>query len=81
MQEMTEPPTIEHNPHERREPKWLWKAGFAMIALFWLLQWREGFDWDQIMLGLGTGAAIAGWAMDMTGGEVPESWRKAARRR
>lgn len=78
---MTEPPTIEHNPHERREPKWLWKAAFAFVAFFWLLQWHDGFDWDNISLGVISGTVIALWAMEKTGGEVPESWRKAARRR
>jgi len=78
---MTEPPTIEHNPDERREPKWLWKAAFAFVAFFWLLQWNDGFQWDQIALGGISGLLLGLWSMEKTGGEVPESWRKAARRR
>lgn len=80
---MNEPPKdfIEHIPGERREPKWLWKAAFVVIGILWLLQIRHGFVWDQIMLSLGTGALIAAWAMEITGGEVPASWRKATRRR
>lgn len=73
---MREPPTIEHNPHERREPRWLWKAVWAVIAIFWLLQIPDGFVWDQIALGAITGLCLAGWAMEKTGGEIPESWRR-----
>jgi hypothetical protein len=71
-----EPPTIEHNPHEKREPWWLWWAVFGVIGVFWLLQIRHGFEWGQIALGLMTGLFIGVWAMDMTGGEVPASWRR-----
>lgn len=73
---MTEPPTIEHNPHEKRQPWWLWWAAFVPVAILWLLQMRHGFEWGQIMLGLGTGAMIAAWAFDLTGGKVPSSWRR-----
>ncbi len=66
---------IDHIPNEKRPPKWLWKAAFAFIAAFWGLFWFDGYDWPQIMLGVGTGALIAGWAMEQTGGEVPASWR------
>lgn len=73
---------IEHNPKERRQPWWLWWVVWIVIAVFWLLQIRHGFNWDQIILGLFTGLALGLWAMDLTGGEVPESWRsKPSRRR
>lgn len=76
------PPLIDHNPHERREPKWLWKAIFAFVALLWLVNLPKGYDWVQIALGGVTGLFLAAWAMEKTGGEVPESWRtKSARRR
>lgn len=82
-EQMNEPPKdfIEHIPGERREPKWLWKAAFVFVALFWLLQWSDGFEWDNIALGVITGLFIGLWGMEMTGGEVPASWRKATRRR
>ena len=78
---MTDRPTIEHNPHERREPKWLWKAIFAGLALFWLLFLDDDLAWDQIGLGILTGSFLGMWAMEKTGGEVPASWRKSSRRR
>lgn len=76
-----EPPTIDHNPKERREPKWLWKVAWAVVAVFWLLQIKDGFVWDQIALGAITGCILALWAMEKTGGEVPASWRSKPPRR
>lgn len=72
---------IEHNPNEKRPPKWFWKAAFAVIAIFWLLHWGEEMNWPQIMLGLGTGIILMGWVMEITGGEIPKSWRSKTPRR
>ena len=72
---------IEHIPNERRDPKWLWKAAWLIVALFWLLQLRHGFNWDSLALGGITGMVLVAWSMQKTGGEVPASWRKSARRR
>lgn len=72
---------IEHNPNEKRPPKWFWKAAFAFLAVFWLLFLLDGIEWPQVMLGVGTGALIAGWAMEKTGGETPASWRRKPPRR
>lgn len=79
---MNEPPRdyIEHIPNEKRPPWWFWWAAFAVVGVFWLLQIRHGFDWDQILLGLITGAVIVAWSMEMTGGETPASWRRKPRR-
>lgn len=70
-----EPPTIDHNPHERREPKWLWKAIFAFVAFFWVIHYPTGYEWTQVALGAITGLFLGLWAMEKTGGEVPSSWR------
>ncbi len=80
---MNEPPKdfIEHIPGERREPWWSWWAIWAGVAAFWLLYLGDEFNWEQVGLGLVTGVFLGAWAMDMTGGQVPESWRKATRRR
>lgn len=67
---------IDHNPNERRPPKWFWWAIFAVIAGLWLLQARHGFEWDQVMLGLGTGALLVGWVAETYGLDTPESWRR-----
>lgn len=47
-----------------------------MVAALWVLQAFDGFVWDQLFLGLGTGVIIMGWAMEVTGGEIPELWRR-----
>ncbi|WP_421565569.1 hypothetical protein [Ochrobactrum sp. EDr1-4] len=72
---------IDHIPNEKRPPKWIWKAAWAVVALFWLLQWRDGFDWENIALGGITIGVLVAWAMEKTGGETPESWRSKPRRR
>lgn len=66
---MNKPPIIDHDPNERPGRryslgKW-WLAVWAMIALGWALQFRDGFDWDQLFLGIGTGCILAVWAVDM----------------
>lgn len=66
---------IEHNPNEKRPPKWLWKAIFAFVAFFWALQYPDGYDWGNLAVGLITGLFLGMWAMEKTGGEIPESWR------
>lgn len=76
-----EPPTIDHNPHERREPWWSWWAIWAGVGVFWLLFLGETLNWKHIGLGFLTGMFFGMWAMDMTGGEVPSSWRSKPRRR
>jgi hypothetical protein len=78
---MNERPVIDHNPNERRQPKWLWPIWCVALAVFWLLQIRHGFDWGQIVLGFGTGLTLGLWAMEVTGGEIPASWRSKTPRR
>lgn len=72
---------IEHNPNEKRPPKWFWKAAWAVVALFWLLLWTEGFEWTNLAIGGITGIVLTAWAMEKTGGETPESWRTKPPRR
>lgn len=72
---------IDHIPNEKRPPKWIWKAAWAVVALFWLLQWRDGFDWENIALGVITGIVLVSWVAETAGLEVPESWRSKPPRR
>lgn len=77
-----ESPVIDHNPNERREPRWMWKAIFVGIAFLWIINYPKGYNWTQIALGGISGLFLAAWAMERTGGVVPESWRtKPTRRR
>lgn len=71
---------IDHNPYEKRPTNRIWWAAWTIVALLWFGQWYSGFDWPQIMLGVGTGAILAAWAIEITGNKVPESWTNAARR-
>lgn len=74
-----EPPRdyIEHIPNEKRQPWWLWWVAWAFVGVLWLAQAvTDGFEWDNIMLGVGTGALLAAWAIDIGGVEIPASWRR-----
>ncbi len=70
---------IEHDPNEPkidRSMKIYWIAAIV-LALLWIGQWYfDGFDWEQIMLGLGTGILLTAWAIDVSGNKIPESWRR-----
>ena len=77
---MTGPPLIDHIPNEKRPPWWLWWAVFGMLACLWLLQIDREVDWATVMLGIGTGVLVTAWSMEITGGEVPASWRSKSRR-
>ena len=70
-----DPKTIEHIPNEKRPPKWIWKAAWIVVALFWVLQWRDGFEWENIALGAITGIVLVSWVADTAGLDVPASWR------
>lgn len=66
---MNKPPIIEHDPDERSGRryslgKW-WLAVWAMIALGWVLQFRDGFDWEQLALGASTGLLFGYFVIDM----------------
>lgn len=70
------PPTIDHNPNEKRPPWWFWWVVFGVFAVLWIGQIAtQEMHWSQVFLALGTGGVIAAWAMELTGGEVPTSWR------
>lgn len=67
--------------HDRNEPKidrtpgpWRWV--FPVIGAVFLLNilTRE-IDWISVGLGLGLGCTLAGWAIEVTGNKVPDSWR------
>ena len=75
---MNEPPVIDHNPNEKR-PGWgIWWAAWSIVAVLWIAQWLlDGFVWDQIALGGFTGCLLTAWAMELTGGKVPD-WMKSA---
>lgn len=82
---MNEPPKdfIEHIPGEKRPTNAIWWVLWPGIALLWAGCLYFGLlDRVSVLLGLGTGAILATWAIEVTGNRVPESWRgKPARPR
>lgn len=76
---MTEPPVIEHDPDEPpRDTSGntvYWASAFVLAAL-WAAYFLIGeYDWKSIALGVGTGAIIAIWAIEITGNKVPKWMR------
>lgn len=68
---------IDHIPDEKRPTNRIWWLIWPIIALGWLgTGYSFGFDWHQIALGAGTGLVLATWAIEITGNEVPASWRR-----
>ncbi|MGU3399142.1 hypothetical protein ACLBWS_05275 [Brucellaceae bacterium D45D] len=69
---------IDHDPEEPKIDRspFPWWLLWSIIAVLWFGQWYfSGFDMVQICLGLGTGASLAGWAIEKTGNRIPDSWR------
>lgn len=72
---------IEHDPDELpRKKSWYWDRGIYLIAwgglaLLWIMQIKDGFNWEQIALGFGTGAIFIATAIEITGNKLPTSWR------
>lgn len=71
--------TVEHDPDEppRDRSRSPWPVLIPMVVLLWLGYLTQFTpDWTGICLGLGTGAIIATWAIEVTGNKVPRSWRR-----
>lgn len=67
--------------HDQNEPKidrdpFPWWMGWTVLAALWIGQgYFDGFDWVQLLLGVGTGAMLAAWAIEKTGNRIPDTWR------
>ncbi len=74
---MSAPPLIEHNPHEKRQSNAIWWFWWPALAVLWTgyLIFFE-FDWPSIAIGGLTMGILVTWSMEMTGGKVPDSWRR-----
>lgn len=73
--------TIEHSRHERRPTNTVWWVLWAIIGALWALTLfgAEPIQWPNVLLALGTGCALACWAIEITGNKVPESWTRNRR--
>jgi hypothetical protein len=69
--------TIEHNPHETRPTNFIWWILWPLLALLWghTLLTDPDIQWSNVLLALGTGIVLCGWAIEITGNKVPDSWR------
>lgn len=72
-----EPLTIDHNPHEKRQPWWLWWLAWGLCAIIWAaIILTETVVWHHVALAIGTGVLIVSWAIDIGGLDTPASWRR-----
>jgi hypothetical protein len=73
---------IEHDPNENRpQSNSVWWVLWPLIGLQWVgYLYFQPADWWGLALGLGTGAILATWAVEMTGNKVP-SWMAGSSRR
>lgn len=63
---------IEHDPNANKRKPSVWAPVFTILAALWGASlFYFSLDWHSVLLGLGTGAVIAGWAVEMTGNKVP----------
>lgn len=67
---------IDHDPNEFGDKSAGWWSTWAVVTALWVgYLFFNTPNWLAIALGLGTGCLLTSWAMDMTGGRVPQSWR------
>lgn len=65
---------IEHDPNERRPTNAIWWALWPAIAALWVgYFWFNTPEWWPIALGIGTGAMLATWAIEISGNKYPFS--------
>ena len=75
MSERT-PPTIDHDETEFADKRAGWPSTWLCIGLVWAgYLYFNRPDWWALAVGAGTGLILAAWAIDVTGGKVPKSWR------
>lgn len=68
---------IEHNPNERRLTNAIWWVAWPFLALLWIWYFYfMPFQWHGIALGFLSGGFLTGWALEVTGNKVPDSWRR-----
>ena len=74
---MREPPTIEHNPHEKRQTNGIWWLLWLLVVLLWVgYLTLFTFDWMSVVVGAFTMGVLVSWSVDVTGNKVPDSWRR-----
>lgn len=73
---------IDHDPNEFIDKRAGWPSTWLIVGLIWAANlYFFSFYWRSFALGLLTGCILVAWAMDITGGKIPASWRSKAPRR
>lgn len=73
---------IDHDPNEFADKRAGWWSTWLVVALAWAgYLYFHPFDWWSIAIGGLTVGVLAAWAIDVTGGKVPDSWRSKTPRR
>lgn len=73
---------IDHNPNERRPPRWFWWPIIAIFAVLWVFTITGGsLGWGDMALAFTTGGLLGLWVMEKTGGEFLSSPRGPTKRR
>jgi formate/nitrite transporter FocA (FNT family) len=74
---------IDHDPNEFADKRAGWPSTWLVVGIAWVGSWYFDMikDWHSVLLGGLTGAILAAWAIDVTGGKVPDSWRSKTPRR
>lgn len=68
---------IDHNPHERRMTNGIWWVLAGILALSWIGYFLlRSPDWWSLALGGFTMGVLVTWAIEKTGNQVPDSWRR-----
>jgi hypothetical protein len=69
--------TIDHDETEFADKRAGWPSTWFIVALIVGLNlYLFPFDWRSAAMGGLVGLMLAAWAIDVTGGKVPESWRR-----
>lgn len=68
---------IDHNPNEKRPPKWFWWPIVLIFCALWIYSILRGDPgWGEVVFALATGVLLGMQIMEITGGVTPSSWRR-----
>lgn len=71
------PPIIDHDETEFADKRAHWPSTWIIVAFLVIGNlYYFPFDWRSATMGFLTGLMLAAWAIDVTGGKVPKSWRR-----
>jgi hypothetical protein len=73
--------------HDQNEPKidrtpgpWRWVFPVLLVVVL-INVFTRGLDWVSFAGGVAVGGVLAGWAIEVTGNKVPESWKSKSANR